>query len=329
MENNDLEKIYSRLEDEPSKKIFEIRRQYMRDGDKVVFAHQILAMHPDMYFGEIEQFQAQIGSKELCIVGNSAMCKYMYEVLSKTGFSICYCQKAEELKQRDTTQGYIVFESSVVGDIQKMGVQPEKILYSERQFTGRIGWQYFDVLSAGEKEIFVDIGGYSGETSLDFIKWCGGKYSHIYIFEPNPLIFHKCQKRLEDESFDNVTVYPIAVSDAKGVDSFYVNENFMYTAKIDKQGAYLVETDTLDNMLQDKEVTFIKVDVEGAEFAVLEGAKQIIYNIHPKIAISVYHNPKDFYLLAEKILEICPDYKFKLRHYHTDINETILYAYCD
>ena len=178
-----------------------------------------------------------------------------------------------------------------------------------------------------KNEYFVDIGGYSGETSIDFIRWCDGKYRAIDIFEPNPVMIEKCREKIERDHLTKVTLHPLAICDSNTIAPFFINKDFFYTARLDENGNHFVQTDTLDNVIQDKKITFIKIDVEGAESRVIKGAKNTIRNNKPRMAISVYHKIDDFYVVAEELLNICPSYKFKLRHYHTDTTETILYAY--
>ena len=49
----------------------------------------------------------------------------------------------------------------------------------------------------------------------------------------------------------------------------------------------------IDEILKDKEVSLIKMDIEGAELAALKGAKKIIERQMPVLAICVYHNRED------------------------------------
>jgi hypothetical protein len=73
--------------------------------------------------------------------------------------------------------------------------------------------------------------------------------------------------------------------------------------------------------------SFIKIDVEGNELHVLDGAKRIISEQKPKIAIALYHWPSHLYKIPNKIKTLNKDYRFKLRHHSGDFYESILYAY--
>ena len=79
-------------------------------------------------------------------------------------------------------------------------------------------------------------------------------------------------------------------------------------------------------MVKNERVTFIKLDVEGAEYEALLGAQNTIKKNRPKLAISIYHKPQDIFELPELIMSIRDDYRMYLRHYQLSPNETILYC---
>lgn len=82
----------------------------------------------------------------------------------------------------------------------------------------------------------------------------------------------------------------------------------------------------LDDLAGDEDVTYIKLDVEGAERKALQGAEKIIRKNHPRLAVSIYHKPEDILELPEYILSLHGDYRFYIRHYQMSPCETILYA---
>lgn len=88
----------------------------------------------------------------------------------------------------------------------------------------------------------------------------------------------------------------------------------------------MIETIVLDEFLRGERVTFIKMDIEGAELDALRGASQIIKEQKPKLAISVYHRDDDIVAIPKLLTGLRPDYKLYLRHYSLLLNETVLYA---
>ena len=74
-----------------------------------------------------------------------------------------------------------------------------------------------------------------------------------------------------------------------------------------------------------KAPTFIKMDVEGYEKEVINGAKESISAFTPKMAVCVYHIPGDFWRLPFQIEEINNNYCFELIHFRqSEYTDTIL-----
>jgi FkbM family methyltransferase len=62
-----------------------------------------------------------------------------------------------------------------------------------------------------------------------------------------------------------------------------------------------------------KKLDYLKIDVEGAEPRVIEGAKNVIKQFAPRIAVAVYHEPNHAQQLQEMILGINNTYQFQLK----------------
>lgn len=97
-------------------------------------------------------------------------------------------------------------------------------------------------------------------------------------------------------------------------------------SKMDENGNIIVDVVDLDNVVKNEKVTFIKMDIEGAEQEALMGAKKLISTYHPRMAISVYHRNDDIYEIPKMILEMDNSYTFYLRHYTFCDADTVLYA---
>ena len=102
-------------------------------------------------------------------------------------------------------------------------------------------------------------------------------------------------------------------------DGFTITREKLATAKTAK-------VDALDHLLGDKKVTFIKMDIEGAEQPALAGARGIIRTQRPRLAICTYHNLEDMLGIPLVIHELCPGYRIYLRHHTNTRYGTICYA---
>lgn len=82
----------------------------------------------------------------------------------------------------------------------------------------------------------------------------------------------------------------------------------------------------LDEVLINKRISFIKMDIEGSEFEALLGTENIIRTQKPKLAISIYHKDEDVWNLPLLLMQFNADYRFYLRHYSLCEYDTVLYA---
>ncbi len=100
---------------------------------------------------------------------------------------------------------------------------------------------------------------------------------------------------------------------------------------ITNDGEEKIQVVTIDEFLKnvDSRVDMIKLDTEGAEKEIIEGAKYSIAYFKPKLQISVYHKAEDLWDLILQIYKINPYYKFYLGHHSVSIIETCVYAICD
>ena len=186
--------------------------------------------------------------------------------------------------------------------------------------------QYFDVFNPADDEIIVDAGAYDGTTALQFLEWGKGKVKHIYSFEFDPINAVKCEENLKPYA-GKITLIKKGTWDKDEI--VYSNAKGGTGSSIISEGNTQVQLASIDSELVGVPVTFIKMDVEGAELKSLMGAKNTIIKNHPRLAICVYHKPEDIYEIPGYILSLVPEYKFYLRHYASNQWETVLYAYCE
>lgn len=168
------------------------------------------------------------------------------------------------------------------------------------------------------------MGGDDGETTLDFFQWTKEeKTAFSYIWEPDIVNRKKCNEMLCDIN-ERIEIVNKGLWDKKEKLRFSHDER--ESSRIDNNGELCIEVDRLDDVVKD-EVTFIKMDIEGAEIRALMGAKETIVRNKPKLAICVYHKPEDIVEIPKLILSFRDDYIFGFWHYSYADNETVLFAY--
>jgi FkbM family methyltransferase len=146
----------------------------------------------------------------------------------------------------------------------------------------------------------IDIGCHKGEI-LDEILKRSPKGIH-YGFEPIPVLFNDLKSKFE---LPNVRLLDIALSDSQGETTFnYVLNAPAYSGLRKREYAVKepdieeidVRLDTLDAVLPpDYDVNLIKLDVEGAEFNVLKGARQTLMNKKPVVIFEFGLGASDHY----------------------------------
>lgn len=101
-----------------------------------------------------------------------------------------------------------------------------------------------------------------------------------------------------------------------------------YASKITDDGNMRVKATTIDEVAKTwgGKISFIKMDIEGAEPEALEGARKTITSDHPTIAVCIYHTDEQMLSLIEYMHKNYPFYKLYVRHYARAWTETVLYA---
>lgn len=192
--------------------------------------------------------------------------------------------------------------------------------------------EYFDedIFKFNENEVFVDCGGYHGETTEMFVKHCN-QYKRAYVYEPLMENAEKCRENLAN--YENITIRQAGVgrkpekllfntSTEHGADGSFAR--VASHQEVDASAA--LEVTSLDEDIKEP-VTFIKMDVECFELEAITGAAGHIANDSPKLAICIYHMVSDIWEIPKLINEINPNYDYFLRHYNATQNwDLVLYA---
>lgn len=348
-----IKDIRKKMQDAESKKIYDLRMNAFIYKNNEDFLDYIPYISTNWRLGELDHIFSvldQIDNIIICGAGKYGM--RTYNILKNSRYKnfdiyfldnnmkvrknleekgLCTIDVVELMRKRQNSIAIIStqkYRQELYDQIVFAGFPQERIL---NPFGGNIvgvcGQQYFDYFkSESEKEVFVDAGCYDGSTSVEFTKWSKG-WEKIYAFEANPSSAYRCKCRFVEMGIMNkVDLFQKGTWSSKGFLSFSGGE-YNAGAMIADCGNVKIETIPIDDVVTGGRVTFIKMDVEGAEYQSLLGASKTIKKYKPKLAISLYHKPEDIIEIPYIILQINPDYRFAIRHYTTCNWETILYAY--
>ena len=185
--------------------------------------------------------------------------------------------------------------------------------------------EYFNTpyIKLGKNEVFVDAGMYDGKTSVRFAELYPD-YKDIYGIEANPDKIDDIKRNLE--GYRDMHIYSKALCD-KDMELRF--KSGYEGARLSEDGDIIVNGLIGDDL--EIEPTFMKFDIEGAEYDALNGFSRTIQRYKPKLAISAYHSLEDHWRLIPLVKNLCPDYKLYLKHHYgyEDMYGTILYAVVD
>lgn len=197
-----------------------------------------------------------------------------------------------------------------------------------RDFVDDVDTQYFErELFSIDNIVMVDCGAFIGDTVENFIKLTGrGGYKQIYSFEPDKQIYEKLNEKIKKNGWKNIKAFNLGNYKEKATLCFESGgQGTEMSNHISSTGNIKVEVDAIDNIIHEP-VDLIKMDIEGSEYDALLGCKGLINSYKPVLSICIYHKPDDYFTLPNLIHSMNPDYKFYVRQYAFNDNETILYA---
>jgi FkbM family methyltransferase len=186
-----------------------------------------------------------------------------------------------------------------------LNIQGNKIYVDGTDATEGFGFLVSGVYEKYETELFkkmvedgmvvVDIGANIGYYTLIAAKLVGNK-GIVYAFEPEPSNYKRLCENIAINGYTNIVPVEKAVSKANGKTKLYVNAAMTHVSSFAKDNVLIhrkdfdcleVETTTLDDFFErtvgNDRIDFMKIDVEGAEGLVVDGAERVLRNNSLKI----------------------------------------------
>jgi|GEM_PF-703198 len=185
--------------------------------------------------------------------------------------------------------------------------------------------QWFDpsFLPRRLDDVFVDAGAHDGDTVEGYIKAQGDGFRHIDAFELDPVLVETARRRIGDDP--RVRFHTLGLSNGPGEVCFRPTGGTDGTIAVTPGEGTRVRLGSIDDHVT-MPATYIKIDVEGMEALVLEGARRQIATNRPMLGVAAYHKAQDLWDLPRRILDIDAGYRIHFRHYTDVAYETVLYA---
>jgi FkbM family methyltransferase len=169
-----------------------------------------------------------------------------------------------------------------------------------------------DLFSKKEHEICLDLGAFIGDTAFLIDKYL--KPDKIISFEPDKDNFKILKTNLQLNKLNNVVPVNLAVGkqtktgfiESSGGSSKVIKSK---TSRVNK--TKIVTIDEYVKNIRERQITFIKMDVEGEELNVLSGAKMTIKKDKPDLLIAIYHKGEHLFEIPKLLKSLVPNYNLR------------------
>ncbi len=345
----DARTIYGWLCDDESKKIFINRLAWLISGDDKyldVFKNN----KADMTYPQIRNASArkliyivQELNRPVIIYGGGGIGTSVFKILQNAEIPVkCFWDKDERKQQagvcntvtyapgNDYNGETIIvatgwYTDEVLANLKRLGILDKHIIvpgFTEASLDVKNSYFDKDIIRFKDNEVFVDGGCFNFGTCQILLDKCKTVKS-IYAFEPDSNQWFSVQDGIDKSGFSNVHFVK------KGLWSKTAELHFTQTfgggSNISDAGTVSVPVTSIDAEISEP-VTFIKMDIEGAELEALKGAAHHIVEDKPKLAICIYHKPQDIFEIPMYIKSLVPQYNLFIRHYSNVEADTVLYA---
>ncbi len=188
-------------------------------------------------------------------------------------------------------------------------------------------------------DVALDVGGCWGDTALWLAHHVGAEGA-VHTFEPTPRNRGLLQRNLDlnPDLAPRVTVWEEPLGPTAG-ETVWVHDGVSAGAQMqpelpdggDPHGREPIElrTESVDALVARgalPRVDFLKVDVEGADVGVLEGAAETLREQRPRLAIACYHKPDDLIRIPDLVAELGLAYRWYLQCSTMTAVDTVLFG---
>lgn len=185
-----------------------------------------------------------------------------------------------------------------------------------------------DLFPDNQGDVLVDVGAYTGDSIAQYVQMYGTEYKRIYAYEVSPDSCETMRANMAKLGLHDVVIRNKGAGSQPGELSLSRSASDASANQLsaDARGER-IEVVPLDEDI-DESVTFLKMDIEGAEWDTLLGCEKLITRDRPKLAICVYHGYDDLWRIPALIDSFYPDYEMYLRHYGGNLIPTEFVLLC-
>jgi FkbM family methyltransferase len=219
-------------------------------------------------------------------------------------------------KSREVFDGWLEYRLTGRIDVLERISSPREELLSLLKFGAK----------NGQDEFFIDAGAFNGDTVEEFLRITDRRFAKIIAIEPDIKNYTALRRKFY--------AYGSGIFQPMNAAAWSADESVRFTAKAGRGGVVGANSggagsgaggkhrqieiagckiDTICANCEEYKPTYIKIDTEGAEAHVLQGARSVITRHRPKMIVSLYHRNEDMFELPLLVQSYSPRYKLWLR----------------
>ncbi|ACM19018.1 SAM-dependent methyltransferase, putative [Geotalea daltonii FRC-32] len=189
-----------------------------------------------------------------------------------------------------------------------------------------MGREYLEFINSGDLQTIIEGGVFDGADTREFARClCPGGTVHGFdpnLATPSPL------------SSSQISLYPMALWSSRTFLPFFSNRDNPPGARIvtdmaEQDEVQQVPAISIDEFTTEQaleRVDLIKLDVEGAEAEVLQGAIATLKRHRPQLAVCIYHKKQHLFQVPLLLNSMLHGYHYYLGHYSPTFWDTVWYA---
>lgn len=170
---------------------------------------------------------------------------------------------------------------------------------------------------------FIDGGAFTGDT-LQYLLTTGASFESIAAFEPDPVNFYALARFSKTLKCRDVSLWPCGLGEV--LTQLRFSASGLDSSAFDEAGQAIAQVVALDDVLPNFKPTYVKLDVEGAEFSAIQGMSSTLEACRPAMAVCLYHRPADLWVLPSLVDRLIPEAALYLRVHALNGFETVLYV---
>lgn len=174
----------------------------------------------------------------------------------------------------------------------------------------------FERLQLTDRERFLDVGAWIGDTIDWFLQRTGNQYEHIYAVEPDPESLGILKENVK--AHKDISIYSCGLGETAGEFYLDVDKEVRQSSRLSKEKNQAqqmrVEVRTLDELFEGESISLMKICVPMIYPEVLRGGKKCFLKDKPRIIVNLsIEKGTGFLEVIKWLMDLDVDYEIALR----------------